>query len=222
MEKLINAMPLLTSLVLGVLFAIGLSWQGLQIQDAVTRDGNEKQQETDGEPGKDAPAQTVDLEELTFFGKPGDDSEPEVTETEDLPETNLQLVLRGVMDGGREQRDSALVEDPDGETKVYRVSESLPGEAVLRKVHQRRVVIERGGSMETLSFPENEPGDSMTVSSANGSSSQSGSEPEAEASDSGSSDNRSSNDGSRNSRMQGRDEDVRERLNKLRERLSDD
>jgi len=113
------------------------------------------------------------------------------------------------MAGDTEQRDSALVEGPDGETEVYRVSESLPGNAVLRKVHQRRIVIERGGALETLSFPENESGDSMTVASTDSRSSQSRPEPDA----SGSS--------SRNSRFQGREEDVRERLKKLRERLSD-
>jgi|AntDeeMetagen285_2_1112576.scaffolds.fasta_scaffold04450_2 general secretion pathway protein C len=209
MEKLLDAMPLLTSLILGLLVAIGLALQGMGLRDEMSVNTHETQQQTRAQQADKAPTRAVDLEALTFFGEPGDDSAPQVTDAENLPETNLQLVLRGVMAGDTEQRDSALVEGPDGETEVYRVSESLPGNAVLRKVHQRRIVIERGGALETLSFPENESGDSMTVASTDSRSSQSRPEPDA----SGSS--------SRNSRFQGREEDVRERLKKLRERLSD-
>lgn len=211
MEKLLNAMPLLTSLALGLIFAIGLAWQGMDLRDAMQVNTRDAQQQARKQQAETSPAQSVDLAELTFFGEPGDDAVPQVTETEDLPETNLQLVLRGVMAGDTERRDSALVEGPDGETEVYRVSESLPGNAVLRKVHQKRIVIERGGALETLSFPEDEPGDSMTVASTNSSPSQSRPETEPEA----------SGNTSRNTRLKGREEDVRERLNRLRERLSD-
>ncbi|TDT41377.1 general secretion pathway protein C [Halospina denitrificans] len=209
MEKLLNAMPVLTSLILGLLVAIGLAWQGMGLRDEMSVNTHGAQQQTRTQQTDSAPAQAVDLKELTFFGEPGDNAAPQVTDAEDLPETNLQLVLRGVMAGDTEERDSALVEGPDGETEVYRVSESLPGDAVLRKVHRKRIVIERGGALETLSFPENETGDSVTVANANSRSSQSRPEPDA----SGSS--------SRNRKFQGREKDVRERLNKLRERLSD-
>jgi len=158
MEKLLDAMPLLTSLILGLLVAIGLALQGMGLRDEMSVNTHETQQQTRAQQADKAPTRAVDLEALTFFGEPGDDSAPQVTDAENLPETNLQLVLRGVMAGDTEQRDSALVEGPDGETEVYRVSESLPGNAVLRKVHQRRIVIERGGALETLSFPENESG----------------------------------------------------------------
>ena len=212
MEKLLNAMPLLTSLTLGLLVAIGLAWQGMGLRDQMSINTQEAQQKSRAQQQSDRPpSRAVDLEELTFFGKPGEDAAPQLTETENLPETNLQLVLRGVMSGDSERRDSALVEGPDGETEVYRLNESLPGDAVLRKVHRKRIVIERGGALETLSFPENEPGDSMTVASTSSRSSRS--RPE-----SGSNDN-STTSGSSTSR--GSEEDVRDRLNRLRERLSE-
>lgn len=216
MEKLLNAMPLLTSLILGLLFAIGLTWQGLQLRGEVGVNTREAQQQASTQQTRENPAQSVELEELTFFGKPGDNAAPKVTETEDLPETNLQLVLRGVMAGDSERRDSALVEGPNGETEVYRVSASLPGDAVLRKVHQKRIVIERGGALETLSFPETDSGDSMTVASATSSSPRSSrSRAERDSSGGNTTSGNSSTSRDRN------EEDVRERLNKLRERLSD-
>ena len=215
MEKLLNAMPLLTSLALALVFAIGLAWQGMALREAMNASAGGAQRQVEADQQQRAPAESVELGELTFFGKPGDNATPRVTETEDLPETNLQLVLRGVMAGDTEQRDSALVEGPNGETEVYRVSESLPGNAVLRKVHQKRIVIERGGTLETLSFPEDEPGDSMTVAStgtANAASARSGTS---------ASNSRNTSTGSSSRRSRERDEDVRERLNRLRERLSD-
>ncbi|MBW7469762.1 type II secretion system protein N [Marinobacter sp. M216] len=98
----------------------------------------------------------IDLASLTLFGIAGEDGAVRPEETENLPETNLRLYLRGVLAAEGEFPGSALIEDQKGNTEAYPVGDELPGNATLRSVHPNRVVIERGGKLENLFFPENE------------------------------------------------------------------
>lgn len=88
----------------------------------------------------------------------GDEEQAEAPETDidDLPETNLKLVLRGVMSASGDFPGSALVEDNKGQTEAFIVGDELPGNATLRTVRPDRIIIERAGARETLSFPDNE------------------------------------------------------------------
>ncbi|MGM0451228.1 MAG: type II secretion system protein N [Pseudomonadota bacterium] len=203
MEKLLNAMPLITGTLLALVIAALMGWQGLQLSQRLSESPEQvADRQAESGNGTDADNQPPELEELTFFGTPGEEPSESVERAETLPETNLQLLLRGVMAGDAEQRDSALVEGPDGETDVYSVGDSLPGNASLREVRKRRIVIEREGALETLTFPENKEAGQLAVrdnqdSDNSDADAATGSEPAAASGD-----------------------DVRDRLNDLRDRLS--
>lgn len=98
----------------------------------------------------------VDLASLAVFGSPSDSAESPSENTENLPETNLRLFLRGVLAADGEFPGSALIEDDKGNTEAYLVGKPLPGNATLRTVFPNRVIIERQGKLENLYFPENE------------------------------------------------------------------
>ena len=209
MEKRINAMPVITAATLAVAIAAAIGWQGVRVGDRIS-------ETPQAAAGKNSPADSSDggkgeapeLEELAFFGTPGEEATESVERAETLPETNLQLMLRGVMAGDTENRDSALVEGPDGETEVYRVGDALPGNASLREVRQRRIVIERAGALETLTFPESEGGRLALNGNQQSSTSNSSSDTADEAAtDTSTPSERSSSD-------------VRGRLEELRKRLS--
>lgn len=204
MEKLLNAMPLITGSLLGLVITALIGWQGLQLNQRLS-ETPERAAESQSAPGSGSEAddQVSALKELTFFGTPGETATDPVERAETLPETNLQLVLRGVMAGdAKQQHDSALVEGPDGETEVYRVGNALPGNASLRKVRKRQIVIERGGALETLTFPESDETGQLAVRDNQ--------------------DARSQNTDATSNRepAAGSDDNVRDRLNKLRDRLS--
>ncbi|WP_077531396.1 type II secretion system protein N [Vreelandella utahensis] len=209
MEKRINAMPVITAVTLAVTIAAVIGWQGVRVGDRISKTPqsaaghNSTGDSTDGGKGE-APK----LEELAFFGTPGEETTGSVERAETLPETNLQLMLRGVMAGDTENRDSALVEGPDGKTEVYRVGDALPGNASLREVRQRRIVIERAGALETLTFPESQGGRLALNGNQQSSTSNSSSDTADEAAtDTSTPSERSSSD-------------VRGRLEELRKRLS--
>lgn len=73
--------------------------------------------------------------------------------TEELPTTNLRIILRGVSANTDDQQGTALIEGPDKKTERYRVSDTLPGNAKLHAVMSDRIVIARGGVYENLYFP---------------------------------------------------------------------
>src|SRR5690606_38583040 len=71
-----------------------------------------------------------------------------------LPETSLQLTLRGAFAGTTPDRGSALIETADGRTRSYRAGTHLDSSTVLREVYSDYVVLERSGQLESLYFPE--------------------------------------------------------------------
>ena len=98
----------------------------------------------------------VELAQLALFGRAPSAQSTPVPETENLPKTNLRLILRGALAADGEFPGSALIEHPDGATEVYMVGDSLPGDARLRTVLSNRVILERNGKLENLYFPETE------------------------------------------------------------------
>ena len=70
-----------------------------------------------------------------------------------LPQTNLQLILRAVFAASNPHLASAVIETSDGRAQVIKVGGSIGGDAVLQEVHDNRVVLSRSGVLETLFFP---------------------------------------------------------------------
>lgn len=96
----------------------------------------------------------VDLTQLALFGEAPSTQNTPVSATKNLPKTNLRLILRGALAANGGFPGSALIEHPDGDTEVYMVGDSLPGNALLRTVLSNRVILERNGKLENLYFPE--------------------------------------------------------------------
>jgi len=101
---------------------------------------------------------TRDIKKYKLFGTPTSaNTQQTVAKTENLPKTNLRLVLRGVSASASSDGDktaSALIEGPNKETLKYSINSALPGNAKLRSVYEKRIVIERNGRLENLYFPD--------------------------------------------------------------------
>lgn len=139
-------------------------WQGWQIwQSASKARGLPAPEAGAGGPALAEPRQIAQIIPLNLFGE--DQPEAEVVEqsTEDLPETNLQLTLRGVSASTEESVGGALIETPDRQTNFFRIGESMPGSVVLHSVYANRVVLDRRGKLENLLFPEISSDNSFVV-----------------------------------------------------------
>ncbi|MDX1819045.1 MAG: type II secretion system protein N [Marinobacter sp.] len=152
----------------------------------------------------------VDLASLSLFGTPASEGDAQAVSTENLPETNLRLFLRGVMAASGDFPGSALIEDEKSQTDVYLVGDDLPGNATLRSVFPNRVIIERSGKLENLFFPESEQQAGLSIAPDE--------PPETSTTESPPS-NQSSSPVQAGTSDQERREEIRRRLEQLRERL---
>ncbi len=94
----------------------------------------------------------VNLSELHLFGNPT--SQPIARTQQDIPDTRLQLELKGAFTSSNEASASALVSEKGKTAKRYYVNDSLPGGAVLTQVDSDHITLSRGGNLEVLRFPK--------------------------------------------------------------------
>lgn len=149
--------PLILALVAGAAMVALTAWQGYRFWQMEGQQGqynNVQPLVSDPAAGREPPS--VNLSSLDLFGAASGGSTPAEMDTENLPETNLRLFLRGVLAADGEFPGSALIEDDKSKTEVYLVGDQLPGNATLRSVHPNRVIIDRSGKLENLYFPESE------------------------------------------------------------------
>lgn len=108
-----------------------------------------------------------------WFGDPSaapEESAPEPVPVVDAPETELQFVLRGVMAGTDPTVGSALIARSSGSSEYFRVGDAIFDQAELVEVYGNRVILSRGGELETLSFENDESsgGNNVDNLAANG------------------------------------------------------
>ncbi|HLV77044.1 MAG TPA: type II secretion system protein N [Marinobacter sp.] len=148
--------PPLLALAVAVAMVGLTAWQGYRFwQSETSQSAPRVQPAVDaGSTGPQVPS--VELADLTLFGAHTPEGSPEASHTENLPETNLRLFLRGVLAADGDFPGSALIEDDQNNTEAYLVGDELPGSARLRTVFPNRIILERGGKLENLYFPVNE------------------------------------------------------------------
>lgn len=155
MSALTARLPLITASLLSVAMVGTLGWHGYRFWAQEQTQQGQSMAQAAAEVSRPARQQPqVPLESIDMFGQAAAEGADVGQDTEDLPETNLRLFLRGVLAGTEEQPGSALIEDDRNRTEVYIIGDELPGNATLRSVHANRIIIERSGKLENLYFPE--------------------------------------------------------------------
>jgi general secretion pathway protein C len=72
---------------------------------------------------------------------------------QNAPQTKIPLVLTGIISAEDPQNGLAILGQTAASAKVFAVGDNIPGGAKLHSVYSDRVVIERGGQLETLFLP---------------------------------------------------------------------
>ena len=113
--------------------------------------GSEKARPVRAAPRADHAARIVNAH---LFGK-AESANPVAAAPAEVPETRLNLTLRGVLAAPGDQA-FALIASGSGPESLYQVGDPLPGGARLKEVLADRVVLERNGQLETLKLPREE------------------------------------------------------------------
>jgi general secretion pathway protein C len=98
--------------------------------------------------------------DLPLFGVLGASTAPPVTAA---PDTRLRLRLVGLAAGDTPAQGHAIIAESGSPERLYAVGDTIGGQARLHEVHADRVILERGGSLETLRLPRS---DASSVSAA--------------------------------------------------------
>lgn len=96
------------------------------------------------------------LPDTPFFGRApvkADTREPEV-DLANIPITQLNLVLSGVLNNSAKDKASALVAEKGKPAQRVYIGDSLPGGAELYSVAVDHIVLQRNGKMEKLTYPD--------------------------------------------------------------------
>lgn len=72
----------------------------------------------------------------------------------DAPDTRLKLILRGLFTADVTEEALAIIADPGGDEKPYRIGDPLPGGAELKEIYADRIILSRAGRYETLRLPQ--------------------------------------------------------------------
>jgi len=142
------------SLALAVLLLASTVWQAWGVWQQESVEGGVIAAVSKGSAPTQKQIPQISLSNLQLFGNTQSDDSGVQQSTENLPETNLQLTLRGVLAADGDFSGSALIEDDRNNTDAYLVGDTLPGNATLRSVYPARIIIERSGKLENLYFPE--------------------------------------------------------------------
>ena len=207
-------LPLLLAVVVAAAMIALTSWQAYRFWQSESQ--REQQIQTaaagQGVVSEETSTPQVELASLDLFGIAGESATPSEVDTENLPETNLRLFLRGVLAADGEFPGSALIEDEKSSTDAYLVGDELPGNAKLRSVHANRVIIERGGKLENLYFPEADDRNGVNVAANDDDNATANDTPDTDTTSPTPASTSPANDDQRR-------EEIRRRLEQLRERL---
>ncbi len=210
-----SRLPLILATVAGITMVTVTAWQGYRFWQTETDTTAATDPATNAKATTAMPQEPdINLASLDLFGKAGETESQAEADTENLPETNLRLFLRGVLAASGDLPGSALIEDDKSITEAYLVGDELPGNATLRSVRANRVIIERGGKLENLYFPEDEDRSGVSLASSQTTRDVEQSQTQARPADT----SQSSSSGAGGDSEQRREE-IRRRLEQLRERL---
>ncbi|MES1940995.1 general secretion pathway protein C [Salinisphaera sp. T5B8] len=104
----------------------------------------------------------VDLALITkanLFGvsEPSSNAPPGDVEMQFVPETALDLELKGVFSIGQSGASQAIIRLSDGAAKTYAVGDDIAPDVVVHQISARYIVIRRSGAYETLWLPRDKP-----------------------------------------------------------------
>lgn len=87
-----------------------------------------------------------------FFGK----YVPQNLNDADVRQSMLNFKVVGIMLASPEKDSEVILHSTSGREQTFRVGDKLPGGAMIKRITEDGVLVERKGELESLSFPKNE------------------------------------------------------------------
>ena len=76
--------------------------------------------------------------------------------TSTVKKSLLNVTLVGILFADKLEDSQVIIRGSNGEERTYKVSDKIPGDAVIKRIMADGVLVEREGELESLSLPKNE------------------------------------------------------------------
>jgi general secretion pathway protein C len=161
-QRLIQWLPLIATIALIIAIAHGMADLTWRLVPVAEEQGS-RQTVAGSIAGDTGNGDSVDIDRLigmSVFGDPDPQDEQNSLDLAEVeaPDTQLNLELRGVLATDIPEMAMAIIASGRGEDKRYRVGDRIGSGASLRAVYSDRVILERGGDLETLRLPRDDEG----------------------------------------------------------------
>ncbi|VEB36286.1 type II secretion system protein N [Legionella cherrii] len=73
-----------------------------------------------------------------------------------IKKSMLNVTLVGILFANKLNNSQVIIRSATGEEKTYKLGDSIPGGAVIKRIMASGILVERNGTLESLSLPKNE------------------------------------------------------------------
>ena len=73
-----------------------------------------------------------------------------------VKKSRLNVTLVGILFADNKDNSQVIIRSASGEEKTYKIGDLIPGDAVIKRITSKGVLVERKGALESLSFPLND------------------------------------------------------------------
>lgn len=68
----------------------------------------------------------------------------------------LNVTLAGILFANKMEDSQVIIRAANGEEKTYRIGDTIPGDAIIKRIMANGILVEHHGALESLSLPKNE------------------------------------------------------------------
>ncbi|WP_392537680.1 type II secretion system protein N [Legionella sp. 227] len=73
-----------------------------------------------------------------------------------IKKSMLNVTLVGILFANKLNNSQVIIRSATGEEKTYKLGDTIPGGAVIKRIMASGILVERNGTLESLSLPKNE------------------------------------------------------------------
>ncbi|KGP64134.1 general secretion pathway protein GspC [Legionella norrlandica] len=75
---------------------------------------------------------------------------------DNVKESLLNVTLVGILFADKMEESQVIIRSASGEEKTYNIGDKIPGGAIIKRIMPSGVLVERNGTLESLSLPKND------------------------------------------------------------------
>jgi len=81
---------------------------------------------------------------------------PDDLNEDNVKKSMLDVTLVGILFADKIEESQVIIRTSNGEENTYKISDEIPGGAIIKRIMAAGVLVERNGALESLSLPKND------------------------------------------------------------------